>query len=66
MPASPPLPSTCQQHTGRSMASVDPANVERDGFTRCVHMPDDTLNAFRNKMSPILSTLQKYYLFALT
>lgn len=48
------------------MASVDPANVERDGFTRCVHMPDDTLNAFRNKMSPILSTLQKYYLFALT
>lgn len=68
MLASPPLPSMCQQHTGRSTASADLARVEKDGFTRQVHMPGDTLQCLqpRNKMSPILSTLQKSYLFALS
>lgn len=68
MPASLPLPSTCQQHTGRSMVSADLANVGRDGFTRGMHMPGDILECLqpRNKMSPILSTLQKRYLFALS
>lgn len=69
MPASPPLPSMCQQHTGRSMVSVDLAGVERNGFTRHVRMLGDTSyhdSSQKNKMSPILSTLRKSYLFPLS